>query len=227
MDGTMGRREHAHKICLRHCQASGNWVLIVNGKYITSGSEPVFTREFDIPFDFNGKTAAIYANGSSSMYYIHTLVIDAIPIDDITKKVDVKMDEKVPQQIKIARFRTYREMSKVVAVYVIEVTTGSGQSLTIERRYSDFSYLDAAIRSSTEGHMSASVPDLPPKVYNPFVDQTTDEFIGGRLIGLQQYVTMLLGNSKLQYYTDFYVFLGLSPITGDVDDSPSMMFKYP
>jgi len=47
------------------------------------------------------------------------------------------------------------------------------------------------------------------------------------MIGLQTYMTMLLGNSKVQYYTDFFVFLGLNALTGAPDTSPSMMWKYP
>ena len=49
------RREVPYKIALRHCQATGNWVLILNGKYVTSSAETVFTREFDIPFEFGDR----------------------------------------------------------------------------------------------------------------------------------------------------------------------------
>ena len=167
------------QVCLRHCQATGNWVLIINGKLVASGAESVWVRDFDISFEFNGKALIIYANGNNGVYYEHTLVIDAVPIDDVTKKVDVKMDEQVPVAITISKWRTYREMGNLVAVFIMEVTTGgeSGETISVERRYSDFAYLDASIRSSTDGHMYYSVPDLPPKVYNPFFDQASDEFL--------------------------------------------------
>ena len=164
-------------MCLRHCQATGNWVLIINGKLVASGAESVWVRDFDISFEFNDKALIIYANGNNGVYYEHTLVIDAVPIDDVTKKVDVKMDEQVPAAVAISKWRTYREMGNVVAVFVMEVTTGSGETISVERRYSDFAYLDASIRSSTDGHMYYSVPNLPPKVYNPFFDQASDDFL--------------------------------------------------
>jgi hypothetical protein len=226
-DGSTGRRENPHKINFRHCQATGNWVLIVDGRYQVSGCEPVLTREFDVSFNFGGKPCAIYADGTASLYYEHQLVIDGVPIEALHKKVDISLGERTPQKIRIPKFRTYREMSKLVVVYMIEITDGFGDEMLIERRYSDFAYLDSCIRAATEGHMYYSLPTIPGKVYNPWVDQSSNEFIEERRQGLESYMSMLWGNGKVTYYTDFFVFLGLNPLTGQHDSTPTMMFRYP
>lgn len=225
-DGSAGRRNNPHKILLRHCQATGDWVLIIDGKFILSGGEPVLNRTFAISFQFGGKDVTIHADGQNTFYYEHLLIIDGIQYDDIRKTVDLQMNENLPKSVAISNYRTYTHMSKMVVVYIITLRTGIGSELTIERRYSDFAQLDVCIRSATEGHMYSSLPEIPGKCYNPWTDQNSDEFISERKRGLEQYLRMLLGNSKCKYYTDLLVFLGLDPITAQIDETPTMYGRY-
>ena len=225
-DGSSGRREISHKIMLRHCQASGDWVLIIDGKYIMSGGEPVLNRNFSINFEFINKKINIHADGANSFYYEHQMVMDGIPIDDIRNKVEMKMNEKLPTGLAIKSYRTYTHMSKLIVIYVITIRTGSDEELIIERRYSDFAQMDLCIRSATEGHMYSSLPSMPGKCYNPWTDQTSEIFIKERQRGLEQYLRMLLNNSKTAYYTDFLMFLGLSPINGEIDKTKTMWGQY-
>jgi hypothetical protein len=223
------RVEEIHKICLRHCQVSGNWVLICDGRYVTSGMEPVLTRHFTIPFEFGGKTVNIYGDGTDWLTFEHTLVMDGRTIKELSQSiVDARLvEDVVPRSVTVPKYRTYAEMGKQVVVYIIEVTAADGETRTLERRNSDFNYLDAAIRSATDGHMASSLPNLPGKCYNPWTDQTSPEFIHERRCAVELYMQQVLSNSKVATYTDLLVFLGLHPLTGRLDPTPCALWVYP
>lgn len=86
---------------------------------------------------------------------------------------------------------------KEVAYFQIHVKTGYQEMLTIYHRYSEFDILDKCLKSQMEGHLKSSLPNLPGKVYNPFVNQISEEFLEMRKRALEQYLVTLLGNSKV------------------------------
>ena len=84
-----------------------------------------------------------------------------------------------------------------VAYFQIHVKTGYQEMLTIYHRYSEFDLLDKCLKSQMEGHLKSSLPNLPGKVFNPFVNQISEEFLEMRRRALEQYLVTLLGNSKV------------------------------
>ena len=59
------------------------------------------------------------------------------------------------------------------------------------------------------------IPSLPPKVYNPLVDQASESFLHTRREALESYLTSILEHiDHFGHPQDLYAFLGLDPLTG-------------
>ena len=96
----MGRRESTHKICLRHGQVTGIYVLIVDGILQTVGYIPVTQRSDIIRFGFQGRNAMILIDGSKSLFsYNHTFVLDTETFPELREQVDPLLYEKFPKVI--------------------------------------------------------------------------------------------------------------------------------
>ena len=84
------------------------------------------------------------------------------------------------------------------AYYGFEILLETGENFLIYRRYSQFDNLDSLIRAQSESHLMSSLPSLPPKIYNPYFDQTAAPFLDERKAVLSSYLNQILGNSKVK-----------------------------
>ena len=149
-----------------------------------------------------------------------------------------------PARIGITDFRNFQEKGedKHVTVYqlYVEPNLGSARSSTIEtasggrgsfrgnsgnsrrlviveRRFSEFVILDASLRSlvGATTMTELNIPSLPPKVYNPLVDQASEDFLHGRREALESYLASVLEHvDRLAHPQELYTFWGLDPISG-------------
>mmetsp|Transcript_24054 Transcript_24054/g.44652 ORF Transcript_24054/g.44652 Transcript_24054/m.44652 type:complete len:718 (-) Transcript_24054:219-2372(-) len=112
------------------------------------------------------------------------------------------------------------------------------QPIVVERRYKHFSQLWSLLRGELALTMEESLrisggvdkenksisnaceaklsqfPMLPPKVYNPMVDQKKPDFIKSRRLALQSFLIELMSyDPKIVHCSEFLGFLGLHPIT--------------
>ena len=170
------------------------------------------------------------------MGYSHSLVVNDNEILEI-KRTPTEMltvGESLPDNISIPDTRVVTGDGKEVVLYQISIqlsdTQCSGQapSVMVERRFSEFITLANLLRSQKD-QLSTPLPSLPAKVFSPWVDQRSETFIAERRQALQRYLCDLLHNTRIRHYTEFLLFLGLNPTTGQPLHKPtsgmSLMFS--
>lgn len=64
-------------------------------------------------------------------------------------------------------------------------------------------------------HHAGRMPILPRRIFAPWTDQQSAEFIECRRVALQTYLQTLLANPRVCTYSEFLCFIGLDPRTGD------------
>jgi PX domain/Fas apoptotic inhibitory molecule (FAIM1) len=212
---SLGRRQVlAHRIQFRHSQITGNWVLVIDGRIEAKGFEPLMNRVFDVSFLLEGKECVIAITGIKSVYYNkYSLKISDEEIKELRDMAStgILFGDHRPRSVTIPDC-----LSTAAAVmYQISVETRGGKKVLVERRYSEFSVLDAMVRTSVPGHLLSSLPILPSKVYNPFFDQSSDAFVTSRRLALELYINQILGMDKIVLYGDVLSFLGVDPLTGE------------
>ena len=210
--GTVSRMWHfkatggngGHKVVLRHSYVTGVFVLLVDGVYVYSGTENVTVRTFELKFKLKEEEAVpcrILFDGTDSIYFEHKLLVNEVHHSDIRNILEINMGESFPISISIPSYKTFTELGKTVVLYQVKVKKSVEESFVVERRYSHFVSLDACIVSATDTHLASSLPTLPPKCYNFWTDQTSDEFINARKFGLEVYLNNILQTSKVKFYT--------------------------
>jgi hypothetical protein len=234
----MGRRGSNHKILFRHSVSLGNWILILDGRAEAYGYEPITAREFSVSFKLLSRNCYISVVVGSGYQYEHRFFLENRQQPAFDEMAQSPFHEFIPTSISIQKFHIQEISGKRIAFFELLTKTTAGDTVTTQRRYSEFDILDKALRSQMSGHLHSTLPSLPQKVYNPFIDQFSLSFLETRLEALQQYLTTLLGNSKVDtrisalilfliffpsffhhqavYYTDFLCFVGLDPVTGNV-----------
>jgi len=84
-----------------------------------------------------------------------------------------------------------------IVFYTFRVEMRSGESKTLEKRFSDFQALHAQMRSNYEvgrsAHLLKNFPDFPPASMKLFVDHTNPEFLDKRKHELERWFQQLLG----------------------------------
>jgi hypothetical protein len=152
-----------------------------------------------------------------------------------TSSMDYPFDS-VPRDISIPSLKTCyldKQQKKVVIRYQIISEIRKGEKMMVEKRFSDFVILDKLIK----GHFpdDKSIPRLPKKIYNPFIDQTSDGFLFQRRKSLEDYLNTIISHDKVRSslfsfikssfhcalspaikispLTEVLCFLGLDPIT--------------
>jgi hypothetical protein len=200
---------------------SGHWVLIIDGRYEACGYEPIITRKFSITFKLSHNNCYIDVTmAMPSFHYHHEFYVDQVQQRSFHQLAQSPFTETIPLQISIPTYILQTVTGgatatttpggggatgaaaaagerKEVAYYQIQVKTGYQEMLTIYHRYSEFDLLDKCLKSQMEGHLKSSLPNLPGKVFNPFVNQISEEFLEVRKVALEQYLVTLLGNSKV------------------------------
>ena len=230
----MGRRGSNHKILFRHSLTGGNWVLIVDGRWVlrflillhcftfyfsrrveVAGYEPVTNAEFTISFKLGNENAHISCVMETSVFnYQHRFFINTIEQTPFRAQLESSFNESLPTQITVPSHIARLDGNKYAIYYQIDVVSADGSVHSVYHRYSAFDLLDLSMRSLLDGHLKSSLPSLPGKVFNPFFNQMAEKFLNDRQQHLQQYLQILLGNSKAVYTTDFLCFLGLDPLSG-------------
>ena len=210
--------ETAQKVIFRHGVATGNWVVIANGQTIQHGFVPIVNRKFEISFLIDCRyEAVIKANGKSGMGYSHSLVVKDKEIMEIKRSPTemLSVGEQLPDTISIPDTRVVRcgEGKDVVLYQICIQCAGQTTSVVVERRFSEFITLANLLRSQKD-QLSTPLPSLPAKVFSPWVDQRSESFIAERRQALQRYLGDLLNNARVRHYTEFLLFLGLNPISG-------------
>lgn len=189
--------QQPHKICFRHGQVSNNWVLIVDGLVILTGSEAIVHRSFTVQFMIGESNASIVATGTNSLGYSHVLEVEQREIGE-SRVSSVNLGERLPTLLSIPDTRSfYADEDKLLTVYQIFVQSGNDGNAIVERRFSEFSVLDKLIKSQMEPFNYSELPKLPVKVFNPFVNQNDQQFIATRKDVLEKYLNSLLLNPQV------------------------------
>jgi hypothetical protein len=97
----MGRRDIPHKICLRHGQVSGNYVLIIDGIVQVKGYSPVTDRHsFPVTFVLAERDCTITIDGRGRVLtFEHTLTIAGEVMPELRQVVEPLLHEKFPTKI--------------------------------------------------------------------------------------------------------------------------------
>lgn len=246
--------DSGHKVSLRHSLVSNKYVLIVDGALIEHGSFPIMQRSFQIAWplkDKNGSANAIITcqgNKGVTMTVKRVLTVDGVDIASLqslllprpgpgeARAMNPNVGQFAPRRVGITDFHTIEEDEKKAIVYqlFVEPFYRDGQPktvLVVERRYSEFVNLDSTLRSLRGVRGGSGYPvemerelQLPPKVYNPLVNQVSTEFAEMRMKLLSKYLCKVVESiDSLMHVQEIYTFLGLSPLTGlpvDVDYKP-------
>jgi hypothetical protein len=210
----MGRRNIGCKICLRYGQPSNSWVLIVNGELKAMNVGQMQDEMFTICFRFHEQIFLITVKRRSSVRIRMTMTMNGYEVKEIRKTADIAIDENPPVRVSIPSARTCTVNGKQVTVYKICCETVTKEKIALERRYSDFQYLNTMVVGHTGQHIRPTLPKVPGRVINPFIDQFGEPFVNARREALQGYLQSLLSNSKVALYTEVLCFLGLDPTTG-------------
>lgn len=194
----LGRRETPFKISFRHNYTSGLWMLIINGEIKAKNKEQLSNSSFSVSFQLDGHSFELVVIRSSSLNNSYSLCVDGHQMKEIREKTDISVNEPLPTCVEISEVKNCKINGKIVSVYQICCRLESGESMFVERRYSDFQHLNTIVVGQTGRHLRSTLPALPGKILNPFVDQTSDNFIQVRRDGLQRYLKHLLTNSKVR-----------------------------
>lgn len=211
-DPAYGRRGRSHKIVFRHSVTNGNWVLIIDGRFEAAGYEPITSSKFSVSFKLGNSNCYVEA-ATQNLIYQHEFYIENKIQVPFNKQVESPATETIPTQVSVPLYvRQTEANNKEVIFYQVLVKTGYGDEITIYHRYSEFDLLDKCIKSQLDGHLRSSLPSLPGKIWNPFVDQFDEDFLQTRRLALQRYLVTLLGNSKVcliknHYYYYYYYYL--------------------
>lgn len=143
-----------------------------------------------------------------------TMTMNGYEIKEIRKTTEISVDEAPPARVSIPSSRTCVVNGKSVTVYKICCETSNGERIAVERRYSDFQYLNTMVVGHTGQHLRTTLPTVPPRVFFPLIDQSSDAFVNTRREALQVYLQNLLASNKVALYTEVLCFLGLDPTTG-------------
>jgi len=250
--GSSGRREKNHKINLKHNAITGNRFVLLDGVEVVgtrAKTTPAhLTKEphvLEFPIDHMTCTIVIGFSGNGFNYTCK--VGDEILTESRDQLENLDVSDIIPKIILIPEYQSSSSTGKLVINYRIvtvigtiadelESTIGSEEDLEtvdqnhytfIYRRYSEFEKLAQRLKGAYKGsHLLSSLPTLPGKVVNPFVDQTSPDFVNGRKHELQNYLMKIIQFPKANKNIDLLKFLGLDPLTAyplDQTDAKRML----
>lgn len=216
--------EHSgHKVILRHCFTSGKWCLIVDGSPHMRGFEPLSNKKFEIRFLVNSiENAVITVNRKSGMStgFSHSFTVGDKEIQEIKRSTGcLNVGDKPPEHVSIPDTRLFNDGVKDVTLFQIFIKPFQGGQIIAERRFSEFIVLNKLIIALKDRH-AGNLPLLPRRVFTPWTDQQSKEFIDERRAALQTYLQFLLSNTRICTYSEFLCFIGLDPITGNALQEP-------
>jgi PX domain len=209
-----------HKIVLRHC--TNKWILIIDGQPHMKGVNSMTTANFEVKFSINSfEKAVITVERKKGMSHSYKLVVNETEIQEIKRTVgSLNIGDKPPEHLSIPDTRLFNDGVKDVTLYQIFVKPSNGGQIIAERRFSEFIMLSRLIDALKDQH-AGRMPTLPRRVFAPWTDQQSPEFIECRRVALQTYLQTLLANTRVCTYTEFLCFIGLDPRTGDALSEPT------
>lgn len=235
-----GDDEFGHKVTLRHSLALNKYVLIVDGNVIKTGSIPVLQRHFKVTFPISStsvdSTTAILdcqGNKGVTITFTRSLRIEDMEIPSLRTLVTRNVSSEPsmpnigrfpPSRVGITDYHSFMEgEEKKATVYQLFVESSAGGKLVIlERRFSEFVHLDSTLRllGYPNQFFVENQLQLPPKVFNPLVNQFSADFLTARMAALNVYLHKVLESiDSLMHIQEIYTFFGLSPLTGHPLDS--------
>mmetsp|Transcript_23028 Transcript_23028/g.38432 ORF Transcript_23028/g.38432 Transcript_23028/m.38432 type:complete len:303 (-) Transcript_23028:200-1108(-) len=210
----MGRREIGCKICARYGLLSHYWVIVINGQMRAMDRGEMIGGEIEISFKLFDQIFVLSIIRHNIIKVKMVLKMNGYEMKEIRKTADIITGEQSPPTlVSIPSARTSVVNSRPITVYRICCEISNKEKVIVERRYSEFFYLHAMVMGHTGKHLRSTLPSLPSRVFNPFVDQKCTDFINIRREALQTYLNGLLANSKVVCYTEVLCFLGLDPMS--------------
>lgn len=199
----LGRRELSVKFTIRYNIMNSILVMIVNGEAKYKCKAIFVDKMMKIPFKLYDQDFLFTINVLfPKMYYSFDLLFNGSKLNDLTHQVTttnvlVTTSTTKPKTVMIPNLRTVSIGKKSVVIYQIYSDINQ-ERVMVEKRYSDFVRLDNILRGLFLGsHLKDTLPSLPDKVYNPFLDQGSFAFLSTRKQGLEDYLNFLLANDKV------------------------------
>jgi hypothetical protein len=196
----LGKRESCVKVGVRyHMAYPDGFLLFLNGRLrfvfnptLTNSDAIVVAFKFnDNAFEITGRTAV------TSVEF--NLLVNGVVVKEVKETPDIALDELRPGLISINEVRVANDGKKPTVYYRLSFSLDGGISrVETERRYSEFVALDEIVRGHLSGHLKSTLPTLPGRIMNPFVNQSSDKFIQERKLALQQYLMGVQGNNKVR-----------------------------
>jgi hypothetical protein len=173
------------------------------------GIESLVATTFSISFTLSELTFILTSEVTPGVTAVYSLRSDdGTQFPEVRNVTSVSFGEYIPLSITVPSYRTLFESKKTAIIYQILVKSGNGKEVLVERRFSQFDMLHSLLYAQMPSHMASSLPPLPPKVYNPFFDQTSNDFVNERKGYLENYLNQLLGNSKVYFILHIlYIFV--------------------
>mmetsp|Transcript_16803 Transcript_16803/g.28082 ORF Transcript_16803/g.28082 Transcript_16803/m.28082 type:complete len:165 (+) Transcript_16803:55-549(+) len=126
-DANRGRREALHKVVFRHCTATGNWVLFIDGRYEMHGYEPIHNPEFNISFRLIPNDVVIAVARTKNLVTHHRLLLNKSEVLSFENQPVDAFNENPPQKISINKYDIRSEGGKQVAYFEITTISGDGR----------------------------------------------------------------------------------------------------
>lgn len=252
-NGSNGRREKNHKVNLKHNAITGNRFVLLDGVEIPgtrSKTTPAHLTKDPhiIEFPIDNMTCTIIIGFSGSTGFNYTCQLGDETLTESRNQLEnLEESDIIPRVIMVPEFQTSSSTGKLVINYKVTTVIGTisddletkivseldleevenTQHTFVYRRYNEFEKLAQRLKGAYKGsHLLSSLPSLPGKVINPFVDQTTPDFINSRKNDLEQYLRKIIHFPKANKNIDLLKFLGLDPLTAyplDPTDAKRMM----
>lgn len=195
----MGRREYPAKICIRYHPPTNTTVFILNGEVKFKYHPEKHDGEFDIIFRLYDNTFTIKGKNKYSYPSCEfTLYLEKTEIKDIRNSSNIALIRNPIKSVTIPSYRFISNNKKSYVVYQIHCQIENNEKIMVEKRYSEFVILDQVIRGHLTNHIRVTLPNLPQKIFNPFVDQFEVKFLNNRKFSLQAYLVFLLNNDKVR-----------------------------
>lgn len=202
-DPRMGRREVCTKVGVRFHMAYPDGLLLFIDGCVRFMYNPAISNVESRVLSFKAHGHQFDITAKTGLTTIDfSMTVNGAPVKEVKETPDIALDELRPGPISINEVRVAYDGKKATVFYQICYNL-NGQATTIERRYSEFVVLDEIVRGHISGHLKDTLPTLPGRILNPFINQTSETFIRERKLSLNQYLVGLQGNNKVSQISPF------------------------
>lgn len=208
----LGRRELSAKISIRYHKVSSIFVLVVNGEaklktkanYDDNKKMVILFKLYDHDFELTINVKF------PKLYYLFDLKLND-HTNDNNSILDIRQQKATyntlrnkalqPKNVSIPSIRTTSIDKKNVVIYQVYCEINKFEKIMVEKRFSDFVKLDLILQGLfSSNHLKDTLPVLPNKIYNPFINQYDFKFISERRLRLEEYLNFLLTHEKVNVF---------------------------